>query len=153
MSRIALRLGVITTVAYAILALPAATRAEPKQKEAKATVERKLKETRIKKDVFSGTEFRVAAMNFVNADCSSGPIPDVRIVAQPTNGELRTEQIRHIVDRAPDNVRHHCNGKEVDALGLFYKSRDGFTGRDQITVDVDYKSGRVERYLYDIVVR
>ena len=153
MSRIALRLSVITTVAYAILALPAATRAEPKQKEAKATVERKLKETRIKKEVFSGTEFRVAAMNFVNADCSSGPIPDVRIVAQPTNGELRTEQIRHIVDRPPDNVRHHCNGKEVDALGLFYKSRDGFTGRDQITVDVDYKSGRVERYLYDIVVR
>jgi hypothetical protein len=152
MRSMALRLGVAAAVAGAMV-IPAPTHAEPKKVEAKAAIERKMPEARVKKDVFSGSEFRVAAMNYVNADCSSGPIPDVRIVAQPGNGELRTEQIRYIVDRGKDDSRNHCNGKEVDALGLFYKSRDGFTGQDQIAVDVDYRNGRVQRFLYVIAVR
>ena len=153
MMSIALRLAVAAAVAGATIVMPAAARAEANKTDGKQAIERKLAETRVKKDVFSGTEFRVAAMNYVNADCSSGPIPDVRIVAQPANGELRTEQIRYIVDRAANNSRHHCNGKEVDALGLFYKSRDGFTGQDQIAVDVDYRNGTVRRFLYVIAVR
>jgi hypothetical protein len=112
-----------------------------------------LPEVHVKKDVFSGNEFRLAAMNNVNADCSSGPVPDVRVLAQPSNGELRIEQIRYVVSRAADNYRAHCNGKEVDALGLFYKSRDGFVGEDRISVDVDYKVGTVRRFFYVISVR
>jgi hypothetical protein len=127
--------------------------AEAKKSEAKATIEKKVPETRYRKSVFSGNEARFAAMNYVNADCSSGAIPDVRIVTQPANGELRMEQIRYVVDRAADNSRAHCNGKEVDALGLFYKSRDGFVGEDRISVDVDYRNGRGSRYLYVITVR
>src|SRR5262245_42376768 len=134
MSSVAFRVGVLAALAGAAAVLPAATRAESKKTEAKQPVERKLAETRFKKDAFSGNEFRVAALNYVNADCSSGPVPDMRIVTRPANGEIRTEQIRYIVDREADNSRHHCNGKEVDALALFYKSRDGFTGQDQVAI-------------------
>jgi len=136
----------------AILVTASAAFGEAKKAES-AQIERKVPETREKRDGFSGTEFRLGAMNYVKADCSSGPVPDVRIVAKPANGELRTEQIVYIVDRTPDNRRAHCNGKEVDAVGLFYKSRDGFVGRDKVLVDVDYKNGTVRRFLYDIAVR
>ena len=51
-------------------------------------------------------------------------------VEKPANGDLRIETIRYIVNRTRDNAFAHCNGKEVDAMGLFYKSNEKFTGRD-----------------------
>src|SRR5258708_14417784 len=62
-------------------------------------------EVRFKKRVFSGNEFRFAAMNNVNADCSSGPVPDVRVLAKPANVELRMEETRAVVDSTPENRR------------------------------------------------
>src|SRR5262249_60814577 len=58
MSNMALRVGIAAAVAGVFVVMPASVRAEPKKTEVKATIERKLKETRFKKDVFSGTEFR-----------------------------------------------------------------------------------------------
>ena len=106
-----------------------------------------------RKSVFSGNEIRIAAMNNVMADCSSGPIPDVRILTQPANGELRVEAIRYVVDRSANNNRHHCNGKPVDANGIFYRSRPEYTGRDSALLEVDFKNGRVRQFFYDITVR
>ena len=153
MRSFASQLEFAVALACPIFVAQAAASAEAKKTDAKQTIERRLPETRLKKDVFSGNEFRFAAMNTVNTDCSSGPIPEVRIVTQPVNGEIRMQQIRYVVDRSADDRRVHCNGKEVDALGLFYKSRDGFVGEDKLSVDVDYKTGTVRRYLYVIVVR
>jgi hypothetical protein len=153
MNRTALRFGLVAAFGTAIATVPTAAHAQAKKAEAKAPIERKLAETQVKRDVFSGTEFRVAAMHTVNADCSSGPVPDVRVVTQPTHGDVRLEQVRTVIDFRAEERRVQCNGKEADARALFYKSRDGFTGQEKITVDVDYKTGTVKRFVYSIAVR
>lgn len=107
----------------------------------------------LRKSVFSGTEIRIAAMNNTRADCSSGPVPDVRVLTKPENGDLRMEEIRHVVDRPAKNARAHCNGKQVDANGIFYRSRLEFTGRDSVLLEVDFKNGSVRQFFYDITVR
>jgi hypothetical protein len=106
-----------------------------------------------RKSVFSGTEIRIAAMNNTLSNCSSGPIPDVRVLTKPENGELRMEEIRHVLDRPAKNARAHCNGKLVDANAIFYRSRPDFTGRDSTLLEVDFKNGSVRQFFYDITVR
>jgi hypothetical protein len=146
------RLAFAAALTGSLVAAPALW-AEPSQSGAKAKVEIKIPEIRHTKRAFSGNEFRLAAMNNVNADCSSGPVPDVRVLVRPANGELRIEEARTVVDRDADNRRAHCNGKEVDARAIHYKSAAGFVGQDKIAVEVDFKTGTVRRYTYVIDVR
>lgn len=102
---------------------------------------------------FSGSESRIAAMNYVNTDCSSGPLPDVRVVTQPTNGELRMEPIKYPVNRSNDKLRAHCNGKIVDAVAVFYKSKDAYVGIEKLVLDVDFRHGAIKRFRYAIDIR
>ncbi|HEX5213077.1 MAG TPA: hypothetical protein VFW22_15235 [Pseudolabrys sp.] len=144
-----LRLGV--SLAIALVSLSAA--AQDKKAGSKATISRPMKETVIYREVFTGNESRIAYPNWVNTDCSSGPVPDLRISTAPKNGELRMEEITVPVDRAKDNSRFGCNGKPVKAVGVYYKSKAGYTGPDNVVIDVDFKTGTVSRYNYKITVR
>jgi len=47
----------------------------------------------------------------------------------------------------------YCNGKQVGALGLYYKAAEGFVGDETVAVEVDFKTGIVRRYHYTIEVR
>jgi hypothetical protein len=51
------------------------------------------------------------------------------------------------------NARSHCNGKTVNAVGVFYRSKANHAGADSVVLDVDFKHGRVNRYNYAIAVR
>jgi hypothetical protein len=105
------------------------------------------------KEMFSGNESRIAAMNYVNADCSGGPLPEVRVVTAPEGGDVRMEPIKHTLNRDKKNHRAHCNGKTVDAVGIFYKSKNGFAGADKVILDVDFKEGAIKRYIFAINIR
>jgi hypothetical protein len=118
-----------------------------------AEIVRGLPVTRLDRSVFRGNEARIAALNYVNADCSSGPIPGLRIVTPPTNGEYRLEETSIPLDRPPDNSRAACNGKPVSALAIYYTAKAEFTGSDEMVIDVDFKNGSVRRFVYAITVR
>lgn len=134
--------------------LPASAGAQEKKKApAKAEVAKNLPEMTLNRDLFSGAESRIAAMNNVNADCTSGPIPDIRIVTPPINGQSRLEQIDYPLERPQNDPRAHCIGKPVVALGVFYKSNESYVGPDTMVVDVDFKSGTVRRFIFRINVR
>ncbi len=91
--------------------------------------------------------------NPVQSDCTSGPEPEVRVVAQAKNGEVRFEQRKLPISFPKEAPRAHCNGKPVDAISIVYKSKDGFIGTDRMTLDVNYRDGNVIRYVYTINVR
>lgn len=107
---------------------------------------------RLVRIVLQGNETRLGAPNYLNADCSSGPIPDLRIVAAPKNGTYRTEETEISAERPAGNVRAACNGKPVQALAFYYKPNADFIGEDEIVVDIDYRNGTVRRYDYAISV-
>jgi len=131
----------------------AAAAQDSKKPAAKADIARPIPETDFNRDAFSGNEIRLATMNSVNADCTSGPVPVLRIVTAPQNGEQRLEEITIPVDRKEGAPRASCNGKPVQAIGVFYKSKADFTGKDNIVIDVDFKTGVVRRFNYKITVR
>jgi hypothetical protein len=146
---------IVTMLSAATLALaPAIAPAQDSKKPpAKAEIARPIAEMIVNRDAFSGNEMRIAAMQVVNADCTSGPTPLLRIATAPQNGEQRQEEITVPVDRKAGDPRANCNGKPVTAVGVFYKSKEGFTGKDNVAIDVDFKNGTVRRFNYKITVR
>jgi hypothetical protein len=145
-----LKIALLLMIGLTAAAGPAIAQQTPAKK---ASIVRTIPESNERRNVFSGNEARLSVMNYVNSDCSAGPMPDVRIVTPPTNGELRFEQIKYAVSRSKENSRHHCNGKIVDAVGVFYKSKEKYTGSEKAVVDVDFRDGTVRRFVYSIEVR
>src|SRR5512147_610398 len=82
-----------TLLTIALAVTPAAAQEKPKKAAAKAEVVKGLAEMSVNRELFSGSESRIAAMNSVNTDCTSGPIPSLRIVIAPKNGTHRLEEI------------------------------------------------------------
>lgn len=150
--RSSLWLAVVLASAPVAAAAQDAKPAEAKT-PSKVVVSRAMAETALTREVFTANEARIAAMNWVNADCTSGPLPDLRITTPPKNGELRMEEITMPIDRAKDTPRFSCNGKPVKAVAVFYKSKAGYTGDDNTVIDVDFKTGQVRRFSYKITVR
>jgi len=75
----------------------------------------------------------------VRPDCTSGPLPTIRLVSPPTNGTLT-------IKRGKVNATNYkqCLALEVPGFVAFYKSKANFTGTDVATVEVKYPHGRTE---------
>jgi hypothetical protein len=145
MRRILLCLSLVACVS-----LPAAAQ---NAKPARPAVGPARSELTYNREILSDSESRIAAINWVNTDCSSGGIPTVRFVTRPQNGTIRTEETLIPSDRPASDTRSSCNGKPVQALAIFYKPNAGNTGADNVVVDVDFHMGSVRRHTYKITVR
>ncbi len=119
----------------------------------KAKIVPALREISIDRELFVGNEAQIGAINYVNTDCSSGPIADLRIVTAPKFGDYRLEQISIPIDRPKDSSRASCNGKPVNAVGVFYKPNTETPGQDVMIIDADFRNGIVRRYRFKITVR
>jgi hypothetical protein len=118
----------------------------------KGTQEQTIETRQYNKATFSGNESRISNIYHVKSDCTSGPEPEARLVVSPKNGEVRLERRQVPISYGKEAVHAHCNGKPVDAITVFYKSKDNFTGADRITLDVNYRDGVVIRYVYLVQV-
>jgi hypothetical protein len=103
--------------------------------------------------MFTGNEVRILEPNWVNADCTSGSRPDVRVATPPANGIIRTEDSTHIVNRPAGDSRMHCNGRRIDAVSVFYKSKQGFVGLDKVVILVDFLTGSLSEFTVLVDVR
>ena len=72
-------------------------------------------------------------------DCTSGPLPTIRLVTPPTAGKV-------VVKTAKAKATNYkaCLALEVPAYVAFYKSPPEFLGDDVLTIEVKYAGGRTE---------
>jgi hypothetical protein len=72
-------------------------------------------------------------------DCSSGPLPTIRLAAPPVSGKVivKTAKVKATNYKA-------CLALEVPAYVAFYKSPPEFLGDDVLTIEVKYAGGRTE---------
>ncbi len=72
-------------------------------------------------------------------DCTSGPLPTIRLVSPPTAGKV-------VVKTAKAKATNYkaCLALEVPAYVAFYKSPPEFLGDDVLTIEVKYAGGRTE---------
>jgi hypothetical protein len=72
-------------------------------------------------------------------DCTSGPLPTIRLVSPPTSGKVvvKTANVKATNYKA-------CLALEVPAYVAYYKSPPEFLGADVLTIEVRYPGGRTE---------
>jgi hypothetical protein len=75
----------------------------------------------------------------VLADCTSGPLPTIRLVNPPNSGKVvvRVAKVKLTNYKA-------CLALEVPAYVAFYKSAPDFLGNDVLIIEVRYPEGRTE---------
>jgi hypothetical protein len=72
-------------------------------------------------------------------DCTSGPLPTIRLVTPPASGKVvvKTAKVKATNYKA-------CLALEVPAFVAFYKSPPEFFGDDVMTIEVKFAGGRTE---------
>ncbi|GKQ49737.1 hypothetical protein [Bradyrhizobium sp. Ce-3] len=72
-------------------------------------------------------------------DCTSGPLPTIRLVTAPAAGKV-------VVKSAKAKATNYkaCLALEVPAYVAFYKAPPEFLGDDALTIEVKYQGGRTE---------
>ena len=75
----------------------------------------------------------------VRPDCTSGPLPTIRLASPPTSGKV-------VVKTAKVKATNYksCLALEVPAYVAFYKSPPDFLGDDVMTIEVKFPEGRTE---------
>jgi hypothetical protein len=75
----------------------------------------------------------------VRADCTSGPLPTIRLVSPPASGKVvvKTAKVKATNFKA-------CLALEVPGYVAFYKSAPDFLGADTLTIEVSFPEGRTE---------
>nr|WP_246754270.1 hypothetical protein [Bradyrhizobium diazoefficiens] len=96
------------------------------------TVERTVK-------TLSNKDTQIGLYINVRPDCSSGPLPTIRLASPPASGKVvvKTGKIKATNYKA-------CLALEVPAYIAFYKSPPDFVGSDALTIEVKYSEGRTE---------
>ena len=87
----------------------------------------------------SNKDTRIGVYLNVLPDCTSGPLPTIRLVSPPTAGKV-------VVKTAKAKATNYkaCLALEVPAYVAFYKSPPEFLGDDVLTIEVKYAGGRTE---------
>jgi hypothetical protein len=75
----------------------------------------------------------------VQPDCTSGPLPTIRLVSPPASGKVVVKSAKVKATNYKD-----CLALEVPAFIAFYKSAADFLGNDVLTIEVKFAGGRTE---------
>jgi hypothetical protein len=105
-----------------------------------ATVERTAKGP-------AAANIRVGLYLNVKPDCTSGPLPAIRLLAPPANGTLTIKR-----GNVTATNYKQCLALEVPGFVAFYKSKPDFAGIDSATIEVKYPAGRTEIQRISITV-
>jgi uncharacterized membrane protein len=95
----------------------------------------------------SGKDLRIGVFANVRPDCTSGPLPTIRLVKSPENGKITVRKAR--VNAT--NVKQ-CLSLTVPALVVFYRAASEFQGGDSAVLEIKSFEGKAQEQRYTIQV-
>ena len=106
----------------------------------------------LNKSVSSGKSTRIDTFMGWNNDCSFQTI-DIDVVGSPTSGSARAKVINSKISKAQSGKAGKCLGRSIKGLGLYYKSKSGFHGIDNVKVKMKVRGQPPVTFKYRIKVR
>jgi hypothetical protein len=84
-----------------------------------------------------GKDARVAVYTDIKPDCTSGPLPAIKLASPPAHGAVT-------IKRGTLNVTNYkqCLATEVPVYVAFYRARDAFNGADEFVLEISMVGGR-----------
>jgi len=95
----------------------------------------------------SGQVIRIAIFTNVSPDCTSGPLPTIRLVRPPEHGKIVVKKGR----LSATNIKQ-CLALEVPALIAFYRSAADFEGGDSAILEIRSSQGVGQLQRFSITV-
>ena len=87
----------------------------------------------------AGKDIRVGVYVNVQGDCTSGPLPTIRLGTAPAHGKVTVRKAKV----SATNYKQ-CLALEVTGFVAFYRSQPDFSGNDVFILEVKFPSGRME---------
>src|SRR6516225_8946858 len=96
----------------------------------------------------TGKDIRIGVYTNIQPDCTSGPLPTIRLVAPPAHGKVTVKKANF------DATNYkQCLALSVPAYVAFYRSDKDFLGNDSVVLEVRYPGGKQEVQHIVITVR
>lgn len=95
----------------------------------------------------SGKDVRIGIYVNVRPDCTSGPLPTIRLRAPPANGTVAVRK-----GKVSATNYKQCLALQVPGFVAIYRSKPSFSGSDTLELEVRYPSGRMEIQKFRITV-
>lgn len=94
-----------------------------------------------------GKDIRVGVYINVKPDCSSGPLPTIRLIDKPANGKVTVKSARI-------NAKNYkqCLALTVPGYVAFYKSEPTFNGVDTFTIEIKFPEGRTTTQKLNVTI-
>ncbi len=94
-----------------------------------------------------GRDVRVGIYTSIRPDCTSGPLPGIRLAQAPAHGIV---SVKRAMLKAT-NVKQ-CLAIDVPAFVAFYRAAFGFNGADEFELEVSFAGGRKEIQRFHVTV-
>jgi len=89
----------------------------------------------------------------MNSDCSSNPLPRIRVLKYPKLGKLLIQRGTRVVDYSTYGAKVKCNFRRVPSRTIRYRAGRNSHGTDHIVYEIYWESGRIWREEFRIFVR
>jgi hypothetical protein len=95
----------------------------------------------------AGREVRVGIYTNIRPDCTSGPLPAIRLVTAPAHGAVSVKR----GTLKATNLKQ-CLGIEVPAFVAFYRAAGDFNGADEFELEIGLAGGgkRLQHFRVDV---
>jgi hypothetical protein len=94
-----------------------------------------------------GRDVRVGIFTAIRPDCTSGPLPAIRLASAPSHG---TVSVKRATLKATNFKQ--CLATEVPAFVAFYHAAQDFNGTDEFELEVSFAGGRKETQHFHVSV-
>jgi len=88
----------------------------------------------------AGKQARLVIVPNLKKDCSSGPMPEIKVVTPPKSGSLITK-----AGKLKTPAKYRCPNKDAEVQAIFYQPNSGYTGSDGVVVEIKNSDGEVEK--------
>ena len=94
-----------------------------------------------------GSDVRVGIYTSIRQDCTSGPLPAIRLVTPPAHGKIT---VRRAMLKATNFKQ--CLATDVPAFVAIYRAVQDFNGTDEFELEVSFSGGRKQTQHFHVSV-
>jgi hypothetical protein len=94
-----------------------------------------------------GSDVRVGIYTSIRQDCTSGPLPAIRLVTPPAHGTIT---VRRAMLKATNFKQ--CLATDVPAFVAIYRAVQDFSGTDEFELEVNFSGGRKQTQHFHVSV-
>jgi hypothetical protein len=94
-----------------------------------------------------GSDVRVGIYTSIKQDCTSGPLPAIRLVTPPAHGTIT---VRRATLKATNFKQ--CLATDVPAFVAIYHALQDFNGTDEFEIEVNFSGGRKQTQHFHVSV-